>query len=183
MLDSLITSKTRIKLLLKFFLNTEATGYLRGLAEEYGESTNAIRLELNHLEESGLLRSKQEGGKKLYKANTGHPLFTDIHNIVLKHSGVTQIIDGIISKIGDVRKAWIAGSFAKGVDSDKIELIIMGKDMDKMYIASLVEKAEKLIQRKIIYHIIMLEQEMQYLSENHQVLLIWSTNDTNCFTK
>ena len=50
MLDSLITSKTRIKLLLKFFLNTSTHAYLRGLADEFGESTNALRLELNHLE-------------------------------------------------------------------------------------------------------------------------------------
>jgi len=41
MLDSLITSKTRIKLLLKFFLNTSTHAYLRGLADEFGESTNA----------------------------------------------------------------------------------------------------------------------------------------------
>ena len=58
MLDSLITSKTRIKLLLKFFLNSSMKAYLRGLAEEFGESTNAIRLELNHLEEAGLLKSE-----------------------------------------------------------------------------------------------------------------------------
>jgi hypothetical protein len=49
MLQALITSRTRIKLLLKFFLNSSNTSYLRDLAAEFGESTNAIRLELNHL--------------------------------------------------------------------------------------------------------------------------------------
>ncbi|HIO73555.1 MAG TPA: ArsR family transcriptional regulator, partial [Flavobacteriales bacterium] len=44
MLDSLITSKTRVKLLLKFFLNPNTSAYLRGLSTEFGESTNAVRL-------------------------------------------------------------------------------------------------------------------------------------------
>ncbi len=50
MLGTLITSKTRVKLLLKFFLNSNAKAHLRGLETEFGESSNAIRLELNRFE-------------------------------------------------------------------------------------------------------------------------------------
>ena len=82
MLDTLITSKTRIKLLLKFFLNGNTSSYLRNLESEFGESSNAIRLELNKFEEAGLLNTSLEGNKKLFKANTQHPLFKDIHNIL-----------------------------------------------------------------------------------------------------
>jgi DNA-binding GntR family transcriptional regulator len=57
MLDTLVTSKTRLKLILKFFLNPGSRAYLRGLAEEFGESSNAVRLELNRFEEAGLLES------------------------------------------------------------------------------------------------------------------------------
>ena len=53
MLNSIITSKTRIKLLLKFFLNSNTKSYLRNLEQEFGESTNAIRVELNRLEGAG----------------------------------------------------------------------------------------------------------------------------------
>ncbi|MCF8360464.1 MAG: hypothetical protein K9H26_17055 [Prolixibacteraceae bacterium] len=70
MLESLITSKTRIKLLLKFFLNSNTTAYLRNLATEFGESTNAIRQELNRFEDSGLLTSKINGNKKKCSAPT-----------------------------------------------------------------------------------------------------------------
>ena len=52
MLESLITSKTRIRLLVKFFVNAANAGYLRGLAQEMQENTNAIRKELNHLSEA-----------------------------------------------------------------------------------------------------------------------------------
>ena len=55
MIETLISSKTRIKLLLKFFLNSNTTSYLRSLESEFGESTNAIRVELNRLENAGML--------------------------------------------------------------------------------------------------------------------------------
>ena len=64
MLQTLITSKTRIKLMLKFFLNSSSTGYLRGLETEFDESTNSIRLELNRFEEAGLLTSITDNNKK-----------------------------------------------------------------------------------------------------------------------
>ena len=75
MLETLISSRTRIKLLLKFFLNAQSKGYLRSLEHEFGESTNAIRLELNKFEEAGMLSSESEGNKKVYRANPKHPLF------------------------------------------------------------------------------------------------------------
>ena len=52
MLDSIITSKARIKLLVKFFINPNSNGYLHKLANEFGESNNNIRVELNRLLDS-----------------------------------------------------------------------------------------------------------------------------------
>ena len=74
MLDSLVTSKTRIKLLLKFFSHANS-GYLRSLAKEFDESTNSVRVELNRLADAGLLVAEDEGKTKMYKANEGHPFF------------------------------------------------------------------------------------------------------------
>lgn len=64
MIETLISSQTRIKLLLKFFLNSNTKAYLRSLESEFSESSNAIRLELNRLEQSGMLSSFMEGNKK-----------------------------------------------------------------------------------------------------------------------
>ena len=92
MIETLISSKTRVKLLLKFFLNSQATAYLRNLEDEFGESTNAIRLELNKFEEAKMLTSEPVGKKKVFKVNTAHPLFRDLHNIVMKYVGLDQIV-------------------------------------------------------------------------------------------
>ncbi len=61
MIENLITSKTKIKLLLKFFLNPETKGYLRQLASEFEESTNGIRVELNKLSKAKIIESRKEG--------------------------------------------------------------------------------------------------------------------------
>ena len=48
MLETLITSKTRLRVLIKFFINAANNAHMRGLADEMHESTNAIRKELNN---------------------------------------------------------------------------------------------------------------------------------------
>ncbi len=150
MIDALISSKTRIKLLLKFFLNSHATAYLRSLESEFGESSNGIRVELNRMENAGLLVSSNSGNKKIFQANTAHPLFDDIHNIIMKHIGFDQIIENVIQRLGDVQRVYLVGDFSKGVDSQIIDLVFFG-NFDKNYLMELIGKAEKLIKRKIRY--------------------------------
>lgn len=148
MLDILITSKTRIKLLLKFFLNSKTSSYLRNLESEFGESSNAIRLELNKLEEAGFLTSSSSGNKKLFKANTSHPLFPDIQNILMKYTGLDKIAEQVIKRLGNVETVYLIGDLARGIDSGVIELIFVG-DIDKSYLLNLIEKVGGLINKKV----------------------------------
>ena len=127
MLETLISSKTRIKLLLKFFLNSKMTAYLRSLESEFGDSTNAIRLELNRLEKAGMLSSFMKGNKKMFTANTQHPLFGEVHNILLKHIGIDRLIEGVIDRLGTVEQVYLSGQFAQGLDSPIIDLVLIGK--------------------------------------------------------
>lgn len=175
MIESLITSKTRIKLLLKFFLNSQTKSYLRSLETEFGESTNSIRVELNRLETAGLLTASTEGNKKMFFANTGHPLFNDIHSILKKFIGVDQIIEQITSQIGDLQAAFITGDFAIGKDSSIIDLALVGDNLDRPFIDSLVEKAERLMNRRIKY-LILTAEEMQQYYDDQPVLLIWKAD-------
>lgn len=148
MLDSLITSKTRIKLLMKFFLNPGTSAYLRGLADEFGESTNSVRVELNRLSEAGLLESADEGRTKVYRANTTHPLFPEVQRIVAKTVGLDRLVEQVVSRLGNVELAFVTGDYARGVDSGLIDLVLVG-DIDASYYQDLVPKLEKLIDRKI----------------------------------
>ena len=175
MIETLISSKTRIKLLLKFFLNHKTTAYLRSLEGEFGESTNAIRLELNRMEKAGMLTTQMEGNKKMFRANQSHPLFKEIHNIMLKHIGLDRIIENVIERLGKVEKVYLAGKFARGLNSQIIDLIILG-DIDKNYLVHLIEKAEDLVNRKIRYLIYSEAEfeEINWTSIDPEPLLLWS---------
>lgn len=178
MIDALITSKTRIKLLSRLFLNENAHAYLRGMATEFGESSNAIRLELNRFESAGLLTSSQDGMKKVFRANTGHPLYDDIKNILMKHLGFDHIIEKVIDKLGDIHKVYVTGDYAKGIDSGTINLIFLGNTIDSEYLKDLMKKAEKLIKRMISYKMCKPEEEDTCIEgmEKEQVLLLWKAD-------
>ena len=166
MLESLITSKTRIKLLLKFFLNINNQGYLRSLESEFNESTNGIRQELNRFEHAGLLLTESDGNKKLYRANTGHPLFKDLNSIILKFVGVEELLERVIDRLGNVKQVYLEGRIAQGLESDIIDLMIVGDDIDRNYLSSLVEKTEPLLKRKIRY-LVFEEADAEVYVERH----------------
>ena len=175
MLETLITSKTRLKLLLKFFLNSNSSSYLRELESEFHESTNAIRLELNRFEEAGLLQSQTRGNKKYYHANTDHPLFPDINNILLKYLGFDKIIDNVIKKLGEMNCVYVVGSFARGIDNHVIELVFVCDEIDREYLARLIGKAEKLVRRKISFFIMNRVEFEEYARSipSNEALLLW----------
>ncbi|MBK8055226.1 MAG: ArsR family transcriptional regulator [Saprospiraceae bacterium] len=174
MLETLISSKTRIKLLLKFFLNSKATSYLRGLESEFGDSTNSIRIELNRFEKAGMLTSFQQGNKKYFRANIEHPLYKETHNILLKYIGFDKIIDRVVEKLGEVKRVYVTGAFAQGLDDKIIELVFIG-ELNQEYLKDLIEKVESHITRNIKYEVLS-ENDFSYDNwdkEYGNSLLLW----------
>lgn len=176
MLNSLITSKTRTRLLLKFFLNSRNKSYLRNLEQEFGESSNSIRVELNRLEKAGLLVSETQSNRKYFSANTGHPLFNEIHNILIKTIGIDQLIERVIGQIGDLEAAYITGDFARGIDSQIIDLVLVGQSLDHDFINQLVHRAEALVERKV-RHLVLTADEMDDYFKGKPALLIWKVDE------
>lgn len=178
MLETLISSKTRIKLLLKFFLNAKTTSYLRGLESEFGESSNAIRVELNRLEKAGMLKSNNKGNRKYFSANIDHPLYDEVHNILLKYIGFDKIIENVINRMGDLHTVYVVGEFSKGNNSNIIDLVFIG-DINKAYLIQLIEKVEKLIDRKIRYVVYNNEEskKLDISVEHPDALLLWEDHE------
>jgi len=172
MLEVLISSKTRIKLLLKFFLNPETGAHLRGLAEEFNESTNSVRLELNRLEQAGMLNSDQEGNKKIFKVNRGFPLFEEVRSIVLKQTGLNRVVEDVIEELGDLKEVYLTGDLAQGKFSKEVSLILIGNP-DRVYLSHLISKAEMLIQKKIQYLIYTEEEFKERGFDPKKSLLLW----------
>lgn len=178
LIDGLITSKTRVKLLLKFFLNPEMVSYLRELAGEFGESTNSIRVELNSMTEAKLLKREKNKNTVAYKANKTHPLFKEIRSIILKTIGIDKLITSIIDNIGKPDLIILTGDYARGIDSGIIDIVIVGS-VDQTNLLKYIAQVEKIIERKVRYLVLYLEEykKLEAKLTNDGMLILWDQND------
>jgi len=146
--SGLITSKTRIRILMRLFLNPEGNAYLRELAEEFAVSPSQVKEELSQLSGAGLLESEKQGRQIHYRANTRHPLFPELHSMVHKALGMDRIIDSVIERLGRLEFAFLLDDYAEGKDTGIIDLGLVG-DIDPTNLVDLVGKTERYIGRKI----------------------------------
>ena len=146
--SGLITSKTRIKILMRLFLNPKQHAYLRELANEFNASPSQVRDELRQLDEAGFLESNKNGRQINYKANQTHPLFHELQSIVQKSLGMDRILDSILGRLGNLEEAYLIDDYAEGKDTGIIDLVLIG-NIDQKNLADLVLKTERYIDRKI----------------------------------
>jgi hypothetical protein len=148
LLTGLISSKTRIKLLVRLFFNPATRAYLRELAREFDVSTNAVREELNQLKKTKLLKAEKSGRQVFYMANTDHSLFPELRSMVSKVMGIDQVIDSIVHRLGNLEIAYLIGDYAEGKDTGIIDLMLVG-DIDQYHLSDLSRKTERYVNRKI----------------------------------
>jgi predicted nucleotidyltransferase len=153
MLEALIPSKTRVKLLTLFLLNPGSEFYIREIARATGENINAVRRELANLESFDLITGQKKGNQLYYTVNTSHFLYTDLQKIVLKTEGIAGIIKEALSG-KEISCMFIYGSYAKGTAGAKsdIDLFIVG-DVDEDQLIPVIHSCEQAAGREINYTI------------------------------
>jgi DNA-binding transcriptional ArsR family regulator len=180
LLTGLISSRTRIKLLMRFFLNPKTRSYLRELAKDFGVSTNAVREELNLLTKTDLLKVEKKGRSVFYSANAQHALFPELRSMVQKVMGIDQVIDGIIHRLGKLERAYLIGDYADGRDSGIMDILLVG-EIDRVQLDDLTQKTERYIKRKI-RSLVMTRSELHAFANRLEALphlLVWeSTSKT-----
>ena len=172
--SGLITSKTRIRLLIRLFFNPQVRSYLRQLAKEFNLSTNAVREELNQLKKADLLKTEKHGRQVHYMANTDHPLFPELKSMAAKAVGFDQIVESVVNRLGKLERAYMIDDYAEGKDTSIIDLVLVG-DIDAYHLNDLCRKTEKYINRKIRSLIISEEEygHMQSTIDKKPHLVIW----------
>jgi DNA-binding transcriptional ArsR family regulator len=172
--SGLITSKTRVRILMRLFLNPEGNAYLRELAEEFAVSPSQVKEELSQLSEAGLLESQKQGRQIHYRANTCHPLFPELHSMVHKALGMDRIIDSVVERLGRLELAFLLDDYAKGKDTGIIDLGLVG-DIDQANLFDLVGKTERYIGRKIRTLVLSAEEyeRMHSVLKKRPMLPLW----------
>ncbi|NOR47001.1 MAG: hypothetical protein GQ533_03000 [Methanosarcinaceae archaeon] len=152
MLEQIVTSKTRVKLLTLFLLNPDTEMYVREISRRIEENINAVRRELANLEDIGLLGSYFKGNLKYFVVNKQMPIYEELKSIILKTEGVSKVLHDDLQKLGSIDKAYIYGSFASGKadGTSDIDVMIVG-DVDEDSLIIDIKQLEDFLMREVNY--------------------------------
>jgi predicted nucleotidyltransferase len=169
MLETLLGSKLRAKLLGWLFSHPDERYFVRQLMALLKEDSTNVSRELARLEKTGILVSTTEGRQKYYQANRQSPLFNELHGLMLKTVGVADIIKKALEpRMADIKLAFIFGSVARRAENrfSDIDLLVVG-DITFGDVVDLISTAEEALSRELTPVVYTLAEFNKRLSENH----------------
>jgi predicted nucleotidyltransferase/DNA-binding HxlR family transcriptional regulator len=127
-LAELLSSKVKAELFrLLFGINSEPL-HLRELERRSGLAVGTVQQELARLTRLGLLEKRVDGNRRCYSAREDHPLYPEIRGLVLKTSGLADLVRDALKKEKAIRVAFVFGSFANAREQahSDIDLLVIG---------------------------------------------------------
>jgi predicted nucleotidyltransferase len=169
MLEALLGSKLRSKVLGWLFTHPDERYFVRQLTKLVEEDSTNVSRELARLEKAGILVSATEGKHKYYQANRQSPLFDELHGLILKTVGVADIIKKALEpRMADIKLAFIFGSLAKRAENrfSDVDLLVVG-NITFGEVCDLISIAEGTLNREVNPVVYTLSEFDKRLSENH----------------
>jgi len=162
-LDKIISSKARSAIFQILFGFIQKELHLREIQRRSGLSIETIRKEITNLEEIELVSKRKDGNRNYFSANKSHPVYKEIHQLVLKTSSFIDIIKDSLNE-NDIKFAFIYGSIAKGEEKawSDLDLFVIGKIRFRELSNKLIDPAER-IGREINPHAMELDEFKQKL--------------------
>jgi uncharacterized protein len=178
MLKNLFISKVRVKVLEQYMLNFNASYHVRGLVRILKEEINAVRRELLNLQEAGILKSKKEGNKLVYKLDTSCPILWELRSMFYKESKVGSRILEIVSSLEGVQVVVLTDSFIKEKyeNPTDVDLLFIG-DMKIRELSSAISSLEKELGKQIRFSAIKKEDFNFARKKNEPFLMNILEND------
>jgi DNA-binding transcriptional ArsR family regulator len=127
MLAELLSSQGRAEIFRLLFGPSQSELHGRELERQTGLSDATVRQELKKLTRLGVVEARQDGNRTYYHANVAHPLYPDIRNLVLKTSGLTDVLGAALGEAG-IAVAFVFGSIASdtATAASDIDLMVIG---------------------------------------------------------
>ena len=153
-LAEILSSKSRAEVFRLLFGVADAELHNRDLERRSGLSESAVRRELARLTRLGLLVRRVDGNRVYYRADKRHPLYPEIHNLVLKTTGLVDVLrDALEGQAIDV--AFVFGSVARGeqVAASDVDLMVIG-EVGLRKLSGLLRGCEERIGREVNPHIL-----------------------------
>ncbi|RJX16889.1 MAG: toxin-antitoxin system toxin subunit [Desulforudis sp.] len=128
-LAEIVSSKIRAEVFRLLFADSAVELHMRELARISGMAIGTVQTELKKLSRLGLVASRRDGNRLYFRAQQAHPLYPDIRSLVLKTTGLADVLRQALSKSKRIQYAFIFGSFAcheQNAESD-VDMMIIGE--------------------------------------------------------
>ena len=165
-LAKILSSKIRAEIFRLLFGTNDKALHMRDIERRSGFAIGTIQGELKKLSNLDLVLKEVDGNRTYYRANKNHPLYNDIHNLVLKTIGLVDVLRNAL-ETQKIKLAFVFGSFAKGeesADSD-IDLMVIG-NLGLRDITRLLSDTQEKIFREINPHVYSLKEFIKKYKEN-----------------
>jgi len=172
MLEHIIPSKTRRKILELFFHNPNEPYYLRKIVREIGEEVNAVKRELDILDGAKVLQKERRLNKIFYHLNKNFIFYDEFIRLFTKTTYLANQIIKNISKIGKIKHVVLSTKYIKrlSLKNDEIYLLLVGIIVVPE-IEAIIKEAEKSFIQEINYTV-MTEEEFVFRKRNNDPF-IW----------
>ncbi|MCX8009281.1 MAG: hypothetical protein N3A54_06335 [Patescibacteria group bacterium] len=163
MLEDIITSRVRIKLLELFLLHPNTMFHVREIVRQVGEEINAVRRELSHMEKNGMVSKEHRANRLLYEFRKDYPLYTELLYLIGKTAWLGGDILRYRNKLGKIRYAMISGRYLKGIPkktSTDVDVLLVGTIV--LPELALVIKAEESRRQIEVGYTVMTEEEFEF---------------------
>jgi DNA-binding transcriptional ArsR family regulator len=151
-LKDFIISRVRVKMLGLFFTNPDEMYYVREITRNIKEEINAVRRELDRMLGSGILKSEQRGNRLYYFLNKKYLYFQELHQMVVKSTGLGKKIRRLRRKLGQIDFVMFSGRYTRGLNpmQDEVEVLVIG-DVVLPELQALMKEEEKRLGREVNY--------------------------------
>jgi predicted nucleotidyltransferase len=152
MIDKLISSKARVEIMKLFLFNPHVSYYQRQIASLTRQPIRAVQRELARLVDAGVITKSVQGNHCYYKVNTGCPIYPELKAVFFKTVGLPSILKAHLSDEGNIKVAFVYGSYAKNQENatSDIDLMVIGK-ISSRKLSSTLAKAKVELGREINY--------------------------------
>jgi uncharacterized protein len=146
----LLFPQVRAEVLRLLFADAQREVHGRDLARQSGLNVKTMQDELGKLSQADLVTSRRDGNRRYYRANANHPLFTDLQQLVLKTSGLRDVLAAALKGVKGIEVALVFGSLAAGPGkaASDVDLLVIG-DVGLRALAPGLRRASEKIGREI----------------------------------
>jgi predicted nucleotidyltransferase len=159
MLDKLIASSARVKILKLLLLNETERYYQREISDLTELPIRAVQRESAGLTEIGLLHRIEDGNRVYFRVNPACPIFPELKRILLKTVALDSLLSEALSGEEQIRVAFIYGSYAANEETSTsdIDLFVVGS-LSSRHLSAALRSVQAEIQREVSYHLVTSEE-------------------------